>query len=430
MSEIFIPEKFLPLAELIEGHHPTVNKVIVTGGRYSGKTHTINRLLANAVSSFGHRIAHTRYTAQSLGESIVLSFKKALDDWGVGDFFNINNKDINSTYDDSRVFFRGIKTGSHNQDSSLKGLEDVSIFAIDEASEVPTFEEWEKVDLSIRGTGEFDVSFSIMIMNPTTTFHWIFQRFFLERGVKSGFNGVVGDTMYIHTSWKDLEEWMVSKKHLPQLKADDKFYNENKKDWEKLEGKELRRFIRYRDVIMGGWKNSVDNVIFDIWEEFTEFPKAEPLHHTLGLDFGFIDPNVIVEVKEYDEAIYIKLHLYKSEMSNKQIADEIFRIEKLIGKEGDIYTVADSARPEIINELQKLGCTVVPCVKGAGSIESGIQRINSKDIYLHVDSKQLHEEANNYSYITVVNKIGEVKIKPIDKFNHCWDSVRYANSIW
>jgi phage terminase large subunit len=428
MSDIYIPSKFLPLAELVEGKHPTVTKVIVTGGRYSGKTHTINRILANAVASFGHRLAHTRYTAQSLGESIVLTFKKALDDWGVGSYFTINNKDINSTFDDSRVFFRGIKTGSGNQDSSLKGLEDVSIFASDEASEIPTFEEWEKVDLSIRGTGEYNVSFSIIILNPTSTLHWIYTKFFEERNVLSGFNGINGDTMYIHTSWKDLEEWMISDKHLPQLKADDKFYNEN--NIEDLTGKELRRYIRYRDVIMGGWRNSVDNVIFENWETFTEWRTDKPIYHTLGLDFGFKDPNAIVETKVYKDAIYVRQHLFKPDVSNQDLANKIKQIELEHNGGKNMYTIADNARPEIIKELQKLGCAVVKCKKGAGSIESGIQKINSMNLFVYEDSLDLINELNHYHYVEKINILGERKIVPVDEYNHLIDSLRYSVSLW
>ena len=408
--------------------HPTVNKVIVTGGRYSGKTFAINRLLANSVGSYGHRLAHTRYTAKSLDESIVLTFKTSMDELGFGGYYNVNKQDINSTFNDSRVFFRGIKTGSNNQDSSLKGLEDVSIFAVDEASEIPTFKEWEKVDLSIRGTGEFNVSFSLLILNPTSTSHWIYQNFFVDKGVKSGFNGIKGDTMYIHTSWKDLEEWMISDKHLPQLKADDDFYNNNIID--DLSGKDLKRFVRYRDIILGGWRDSVDNVIFEMWDKFEEWPKDKPIYHTLGLDFGFNDPNALVETKYYEHGIYVKQHLFKNELTNTEIGTAILDFYKDHNAGKQIYCIADNARPEIIRDLQSMGCAVVKCKKGAGSIEDGIQKILSKDLYVHKDSIDLQNEFNNYHYIEAINAKGERKTQPVDAYNHLIDAFRYSLSLY
>ena len=54
--------------------------------------------------------------------------------------------------------------------------------------------------------------------------------------------------------------------------------------------------------MLGGWKNRVDNVIFEAWEMFKEFPDTKPIYHILGLDFGFKDPNVLVETLTFTNA--------------------------------------------------------------------------------------------------------------------------------
>jgi len=426
MSSIRIPEIYKPLFELIEGYHPNVTLVIMTGGRYSGKSYISNIALASAMGFNGHKILNARYTMTSAEKSIIPDFKSKLEALGLNDYYTINKKDIASNFDDSKMWFSGMKTGSNTQDSALKSLSDVSLFYVEEASEIPTFAEWEKVDLSVRADNI--QAFSMMVLNPTTTNHWIYEKFFKDKDVRSGFNGIKDGVLYIHSTWLDLEEDMIVQKHLPKFKADHKFYIDNK--IEDLKGKDLRRWVRYRDIILGGWRNSIDNVIFEAWESFTDWREDKPIYHTLGLDFGFKDPNAIVETKVYHDAIYVKQHLFKPDVSNQDLANKIKDIERECNNGQSMYTVADSARPEIIKELNKLGCHVIRCKKGAGSIESGIQKINSMDLFVHRNSLDLINELNHYHYVEKINALGERKIVPVDDYNHLLDSLRYSLSIW
>ena len=160
------------------------------------------------------------------------------------------------------------------------------------------------------------------------------------------------------------------------------------------------------------------------------FPDTKPIYHILGLDFGFKDPNVLVETKVYSDSIYCKLHLYKPDLSNQELADKIKSLYIEINGGKALYTVADGARPEIIKELNKLGCTVLKAKKGAGSIEAGIQKILSKDLFIHEDSKELHYELDNYHYVEKTNVLGETKTVPVDDFNHGLDALRYSLSLY
>lgn len=417
--------------ELIEGKHPDVGVVICTGGRYSGKSHGVNLGLAHAVAQFGHRILHTRYTMVSASKSIIPNFKDKLDVLGYNEFYDVNKNEINSNFDKGKVLFSGIKTGSNFQDSALKSLEDMSIFCVEEGSEIPTFNEWEKVDLSIRAQ---DVQpFSILILNPTDVSHWIFEEFFKKRGVKSGFNGIVDDVMYIHTTWKDLPEKFIVKKHLRKFKAAEITHNRVLADLEagkEISDQDLKVFIWYKEIVLGGWKNSIDNLCVPLWQKFTDFPDQEPDFVLFGLDFGTSpDPNALVETRVYGDDVYIKEHLYKTEMLNSELADAI---NEAIGEEraGSIHVVADSANKQNIKELRKLGIYIIKCKKGAGSIENGLQKLRSSNIFVHEESLNMIFELNHYHYTLVVNTKGERKIVPIDKDNHLMDAARYSLSIY
>ena len=424
-KEIKIPEIYKPLFELIEGHHPDVVLVIVTGGRYSGKSFTVNIALSAAMGYHGHKILNSRYTMTSAKKSIIPDFKNKMDLLGLSPYYEVKEKEILSKFDDSKMWFSGIKTGSNTQDSALKSLSDISLYYTEEASEIPTFEEWEKVDLSVRADNT--QAFSMLVLNPTHSTHWIYQKFFLDKVVKSGFNGVNDGIMYIHSTWEDLDEDMIIKKHLPKFKADKLFYESNKLE-DLTDQKLQKRWTRYRDVILGGWRDTIDNVIFEYWDEFDDWPKEKPIYKTLGLDFGFVDPNVLVETWVYSDAIYTKQHLYKADVSTPEIAEAIKKVYTERG--GNFYCVADSARPEIIKELNLLGCSVVKAKKGAGSIMEGIQKINSTQLFVHKDSEELKTELNNYHYIEVINNRGERKTAPVDAFNHAIDALRYSLTLY
>lgn len=426
-TEIKIPNVYKPLFELIEGHHPNVTLLIMTGGRYSGKSYVANIGLASAMGGHAHKILNARYTMTSAKKSIIPDFKIKLDALGLSPYYDIKETEILSKFDDSKMWFSGIKTGSKTQDSALKSLSDISLFYVEEASEIPTFEEWEKVDLSVRAQNI--QAFSMLVLNPTHSSHWIYQKFFLDKGVKAGFNGIKDGVMYIHSTWEDLDEDMIVQKHLPKFKADKLFYESNKLE-DLTDQKDQKRWCRYRDVILGGWRDSIDNVIFEYWDEFDEWPEEKPIYHTLGLDFGFKDPNALVETKFYKDAIYVKQHLFKPDVSNSDLANAIKKVYTDSNGGKEFYCIADSARPEIIKELNKLGCVVLKCKKGSGSVKDGIQKINSTNLFIHKDSNDIKNELNNYHWIEIINNKGERKTVPVDSFNHSLDALRYSLSLY
>jgi phage terminase large subunit len=61
-----------------------------------------------------------------------------------------------------------------------------------------------------------------------------------------------------------------------------------------------------------------------------------------------------------------------------------------------------------------------PTIKRSGSILSGIALLQDFDLIIDPDSTDLVKELNNYVWAT------KGQTKPVDKFNHCIDSIRYA----
>ena len=90
------------------------------------------------------------------------------------------------------------------------------------------------------------------------------------------------------------------------------------------------------------------------------------------------------------------------------------------------FITADSARPETISYMQKHGFPKInAAIKGAGSIEDGIEFLLSYDIIVHPRCVETIKELTSYSY--KVDKLtGEVLPLLEDKDNHVIDALRYA----
>jgi phage terminase large subunit len=87
---------------------------------------------------------------------------------------------------------------------------------------------------------------------------------------------------------------------------------------------------------------------------------------------------------------------------------------------------ADSARPETISHMRKNGFPkMTSAIKGAKSLEEGVEFLRSFDIVVHPRCTHLIDELTMYSYKTDPLT---GKVVPIleDKNNHVIDALRYA----
>jgi phage terminase large subunit len=65
------------------------------------------------------------------------------------------------------------------------------------------------------------------------------------------------------------------------------------------------------------------------------------------------------------------------------------------------------------------GCNIKPTLKRSGSILSGIALLQDYDIIVDPKSENIVKELNNYVWHSKNQK-------PVDKWNHCLDAIRYA----
>ena len=170
---------------------------IVTGGRGSGKSFSVNTLLCWLTYESGHTILFTRYTLRAASISIIPEFIEKIELLGKQGDFHVTKDEITNRKTGSKILFRGIKTSSGNQVANLKSLQGVTTWVLDEAEELVDESIFDTIDLSVRQKGIQNRV--VMILNPTTKEHFIYQRFFEGKGVQEGSNITKGDTTYIHT---------------------------------------------------------------------------------------------------------------------------------------------------------------------------------------------------------------------------------------
>ena len=161
--------------------------IVITGGRGSGKSFAVNTFLVLLTYEENTKTLFTRYTMSSASMSIIPEFREKLELMGVENQFEITKTEITNKLNGSSIYFSGIKTASGDQTAKLKSISGVNTFVLDEAEELNDEESFDKIDYSIRSKDARNRC--LLILNPTTKEHWIYQRFFQNRGIPDGFNG-------------------------------------------------------------------------------------------------------------------------------------------------------------------------------------------------------------------------------------------------
>ena len=367
---------------------------IVSGGRGSGKSFSVNALLVMLTYEQGHTILFTRYTLTSAYISIIPEFIDKLEQFGSIADFHITKDEILNKKTGSKIIFRGIKTSSGDQTANLKSLQGITTWVVDEAEELVDEQKFDTIDLSVRQQGK--PNRIILILNPTTKEHFIYRRFFEDRGVQEGSNTTKENTTYIHTTYKD------------------NIKNLSKSYIEQIEQMKIRRPEKYKQQMLGAWLNKAEGVIFNNWSvgEFKHIGTS-----VWGQDYGFAaDPSTLVEVNidSSNKRIYLKECFYLQRLTTSQIA----QLNLKHAREGLI--IGDSAEPRLLSEIKAKGCNVRPSIKGQGSVTYGISLLQDYDIIVSPDSTNLIKELNNYRWLERKSNT------PIDKYNHLIDAVRYA----
>lgn len=215
-----------------------------------------------------------------------------------------------------------------------------------------------------------------------------------------------------------------------------------------MEWDRARNADKYQHVWMGGYLTLSEARVFRNWtvQDF-ETPKDAKFYH--GADWGFsIDPVVLVRCYIEGRKLFFDQECYKvglsvdhsphffAGMNDPNVNGLNMEALKDLRAKGIKYEgmetsrawpiVADSARPETIDYMKRHGFPrIVPSVKGARSVEEGVEFLQNYDIVIHPRCKHLIDEFAHYSY-EIDDRTNQVIPKLKDKDNHGIDAARYA----
>lgn len=203
------------------------------------------------------------------------------------------------------------------------------------------------------------------------------------------------------------------------MKLDKAYYNPNgnRQDAKNIKSNYWANWCR---VYIDGEISSLQGTVFQFKQVSTIPLEAELIAY--GLDWGFSnDPTAIVAVYKCNKELYIEELLYKTKLTNSMIVAEM----NALGISKQRLLIADSTEPKSITDLQNMGYgNTMPAKKGEDSVRNSIDTLQGFTLNVTSSSLNLIKEFRNYRWLT--DKTGKTTNKPVDKFNHGIDALRYV----
>ena len=380
----------MEVTEIFDKNYFSEAKIVVNrGGTRSSKTYSLNQICALWLISgmYGKDL----YLAEGIWTS-VRKYRTNLDGTIIRDFEEIlkqngyyNMVDHNKTKKTYKFRKRMVEFIGADDQQKLRGAKR-NILYCNEANELEYKKEF--FQLLMRTENKIFLDF-----NPDDEQVWINQELEIKRSAE------VGDVEVIVSNYKNNS--YLSKSIIKEIE----YLQQTDKEFFKIYG-------------LGEYGN-ITGLIFENVEYVDTMPECDLVSY--GLDWGYsLDPTACVGVYKRGEELYLKEILYEKGLTNQDIAE---RLKPIVGRE---EIICDSAEPKSIEELYRLGLNVKPATKGKDSINNGIDILKRYQIKV-VKGSNLRKEFRSYKWAT--DKNGNSLNKPIDKFNHLLDALRYVALI-
>ena len=180
-------------------------------------------------------------------------------------------------------------------------------------------------------------------------------------------------------------------------------------------------------VYAKGLKAEKPNKIYHNWKVIPD-AEFDSLQYSsfFGMDFGLSSPSAMVEMKfDGDKSFFIKEILYKPlNQMQGTLSTELDNLK--IPKHIEIICdVGNELNKTEMQKLRNAGYNVLPAMKGAGSILSGIETIQKSTIYYTKSSKNIENEYDTYSWRIAQ---GVQLDEPEQTDDHLLDAMKYVIS--
>ena len=350
-----------------------VRFIVNQGGTRSSKTYSILQLLVvYAFSKPKSRIAIYRKYKTSAGNSALPDLLQIIQDLGIWKHITFNKSTGTFKFPGGSI----INIFGADDNQQLRGRKYDLVF-LNEANELG-YDDFLQINMRTRDKVLID-------FNPSDPFSWIHERLLTDE------KAILIKSTYLDNGY------------LPKAQV-----------------REIENLINiddnyYRIYVLGELPIGNEFVFPKVYS--TPFPKD--LDFVYGMDFGFNDPTVIVQVAIDDTRLYIKEVMHESWLNSEQM---IQRMSELGVNRGKLI-FADSARPELIDSIKIAGWPIYKCSKGAGSVALGLDLLKRHEIHIDPTSAITYSEFRNYKYKMYKGRVTE---SPQSFNDHSIDATRYG----
>ena len=378
---------YYKILDLIKSN-PDENVFVIRGGQGASKTVSIIELLIQSLCSATKEATILSSELSKMKRTVIRDYKKICKDWGVLE----NEHDFNKS-ESKHEYFNG---------SYLDFLgADVNDVGKGFRRDILYINEADKMDVDTAVQFISRASLTIIDYNPDSLF-WG--------------DDYINENNFITLTFED-NEYLADSEVKSILDYKNKGFFNIDLPTESIfnDGNIKSKYWSNKWRVYGlGLVGNLDGIVFDNWAITDSVPSDARLIG-IGLDFGYTnDPTAAVEVYQYNDKRILNEIIYRTGMLNGDIA-------KMLPKDTFIY--ADSAEPKSIEEIRRTGVNIMPVSKGADSIVFGIQTMQTQEYLITSKSKNVINEFQKY--IWQKDKRGDTQNKPIDKYNHAIDAIRY-----
>jgi len=369
--------------------NPKETVFVIRGGQGASKTVSIIELLIQSLLASTKEISVISSELSKMKRTVIRDYKKIAKDWGVLENGLYNKSESKHELDnDSYIDFLGADVTDVG-----KGFRRDIIY-INEA---------DKMDIDTAVQFISRAKLTIIDYNPDSLFwgdDYINENNFITLTFE--------DNEFLSQSEVDsILDYKTKGFHNPNLPFETLFKEENIKS----------NYWSNKWKVYGlGMVGNLDGVVFDNWQQIDSIPEDARLLG-IGMDFGYSnDPTAIVEVWKWNDKRILNEICYRKGLVNSDIAEYL---------PDNVIVYADSAEPKSIEEIKRLGVKLIQGVsKGADSINFGIQLMQEESYLVTKKSVNVIEELQKYTW-KKDKKTNDKLNKPIDKYNHAIDAIRY-----
>jgi phage terminase large subunit len=361
--------------------------LVLYGGAGSGKSiFAGQKILIRIIQDPGHNALVMRKVGRTIRNSCFAQLKATINNWNMTKLFAINETDMVITFlpNGNKIISAGL-----DDVSKLKSIYNITMAWVEEATEL-SMNDLRQINLRLRGVSKHYKQIILTFNSIVGTA--VHKMFFVD--------APPANSEIIHTTY-----------HNNRFIDDE--YRQELEGYEKIDAAFHAIYAKGQFVELKG----------KIYPRFRTIPRdqwpAGFQHQMYGLDFGYTNPSVLLDIGYRDPyQLYLKQLIHESGLTNAALIQRLDRL--LVNRQQPMY--ADPAEPDRIAEIAAAGYLIYPAQK---DVADGIDFCMRFDIFSTDENVESNAEFSTYKWKE--NAAGEVVDGvPVKLRDHAPDALRYG----